>query len=58
MTNRCTAYRRRGPTWAAACEPATTPLDLLADTIACRDPRREDAAFERPVAPTCAAVAA
>lgn len=49
----CTPYRRRGPTWTAACEPATTPFDLLADTIACRDPRREDAAFERPVAGAC-----
>ncbi len=57
MTTRCTPFRRRDLTWFAACEPATTPFDLLADTIACRDPRREDAAFGRPVAGACVVTA-
>ena len=56
-TTACVPFRRRGPTWFLGCQSATTPFDLLADTIACHDPRREDAAFERPVAPACTVAA-
>lgn len=49
--NRCTAYRRRGPSYPLPCAPML-PGDLSPST-GCEDPRRFDQWARGIVGPTC-----